>query len=273
MLAKKYQYIFQNCRPFVISNGANLSHFNMSPLDGTIEKSEQFDCLKMEAAQMFDLVQQCDQVSFGDQGMAMEKWVMFDCAAMPGAIVGFAIEANKLDQNYLKLLKVPKGYQGLVPVSFYMAIPTVEKGSWFGHNLSSLGNRLSTPLPGLGLLTKALAIDVLQIKTMYGATQWGSVAIKIHAALAPMQLMSAYTPAHTHPMSLCYKSNYDRKSIQDVMAQKERVLADHEVLIHDDEARIQALQKQIEAGEKWVLLDKPWREKEQWFYPIAQAAS
>src|SRR5690606_33009592 len=102
-----------------------------------------------------------------------------------------------------------------IPISFYIAIPTVQPGQWFGHNLSSLNNSLPKKYPGLGIMTKALGIKLMQIEVMYGATQWGNPAIHVHSQLAPMEILSSYTPVHTHPNSLCYRSVYPIANLDD----------------------------------------------------------
>lgn len=265
MLKQKYQLILEKCRPFVISNPINLTHLSLDFTGIAIDERYKYSCLDVENAPLIQLIQNLDQLSFGEQSMAMDKWVIFDCAAMPGAIVGFGMEKAELaksDKEYLTQLKVPENYNDIVPVSFYMAIPTMHSDHWFGHNLSSMGASLATPLPGLGKLTKILAIDLLKIRWMYGATQWGSDALFIHSTLAPMRLLSAFTPAHSHPASLCYLSEYTPKKmlsvLQDIEPCIESYINSYRLkLAHDDLEEFKKLQHKIQAGESWNLMGRP----------------
>lgn len=264
MLKQKYQLILQKCRPFVIANPISLVNLNLDFIGCSIDDGDKYSCLDVSSAQLIQLIQNLDQLSFGPQAMSMDKWVIFDCAAMPGAIVGFGIEKEELainDEKYLNDLKVPKDYRGIVPISFYMAIPTMQEGHWFGHNLSSMGQSLATPLPGLGKLTKILAIDLLKIRWMYGATQWGSDAIYIHSTLAPMKLLSSFTPAHTHPASLCYLSEYRPQKLLAVLEGHEsRIVSYRLKLSYDDLEGFKTLQNKIQTGQTWSLLGRPFIE-------------
>ena len=274
MLKQKYQLILEKCRPFVIANPISLTDFSLNFIGVELDERHKYSCLSVNNAELIQLIQNLDKLSFGAQAMAMDKWVIFDCAAMPGAILGFGISKEELaitDPDYLALLNVPDSYHGLVPVSFYMAIPTLQQDHWFGHNLSSMGSRLSTPLPGLGLLTKILAIDLLKIRWMYGATQWGSNAIFIHSHLASMKLLSSFTPAHTHPASLCYLSEYQPKRMIDILHGNELPVSTVSLkLAADDVKMFQVLQVQIEAGQSWHILRRPVLEENKVYYLLGR---
>lgn len=270
MIKQKYQFILEMCQPFVVANPLSLNQVNLSFIETTIQEQYKFNCLKPKSANFIQLIQNLDQLSFGNQSMAMDKWVIFDCAAMPGAICGFGIEKKELlknDVDYLRQLKVPEDYEGLVPISFYMAIPSMQKNHWFGHNLSSMGSHLFNPLPGLGLLTKILAIDLLNIQWMYGATQWGSDAIFIHSKLASMKLLSSFTPAHTHAHSLCYLSEYSHDRLLKILKGETLEVCSWKLKVASNDLEMfKKLQNQIETGEEWSILTRPIVEQGQLFY-------
>ena len=139
------------------------------------------------------------------------EWVFYDCGEMPGGVVGLGVRAKDLGEEALKEYKIDADYEGLVPISMYIAIP-MANGEWFGHNLSSANRVLKEAMPGLGLVTKALALQVFQIPTMLGATQWDSKALEIHLQLSDMELLSTYTPAHSYKNTMTYKSHYPRNN-------------------------------------------------------------
>ncbi len=264
MIAKKYTSLLDKIEPFIFSNSENRD-FMRTNVFGR-EVSNFIDCKSTSAEPFFNLLKQMDALAFGDQGMAMEGWVYFDCSAMPGAIVGFGLRAEDLPEELSSKFSIDAHYRGLIPISMFIAIPTMNN-FWFGHNLSSLRANLGDDFRGLGLLTKILGIKVLKIEKMYGATQWGSPAINIHSKLAPMLLKSAKTLVHTHNNTLSYFSDYT--NIDAVLAGKETANEPYDFLVKaGDEKMHLALQNRIEQGEELILFDKPMSKDGEVFYKI-----
>lgn len=170
-----------------------------------IEDLVVFDPLKDDSTTFFNLLYKLDGACFGDKAMGMDKWVMLDCAIMPGGIFGFAIESKDITTEIKKFLNVKDDYKGLVPLSMFIAIPMANNESWFAHNLSSLNSQLKTKIKSLGYLTKLHGLNVLNIKKLMGITQWDSDSLFVHTKIAPMKILRAYTPIHTHPNSLVYE--------------------------------------------------------------------
>lgn len=267
MIAKKYKQLLDKIEPFVFSNSENKAFMNTNFYES--EVSQFFDCKSTSAEPFYQLLRTMDKLAFSEQGMAMEGWVYFDCSAMPGAIVGFGVRKEVLPEDLREKFSIPKSYTGLVPISMFIAIPTMNN-FWFGHNLSSLRSRMGDSYKGLGILTKVLGIKVLKIEKMYGATQWGSAAIHIHSKLAPMLLKSAKTLVHTHSNTLSYFSDYS--DVDSVVSSKENSSEEeynYDFLIgaNDDDAHL-ALQAKIENGEEFTLLGKPISEGDKVFYKI-----
>lgn len=264
MIAKKYQLLLNKLTPFIFTYKDNLKYFNLKALDKDIESKNCFDPTFVSSGTFYSHLRKMDALSFGEQGMSMDGWVYFDCATMPGAIVGFGIPAgelpNKLKQEFFKARNLDP--TELVPISMFIAIPMVG-GKWFGHNLSSLKSQLGNEYSGLGLLTKAYAVEVLKITEMYGATQWGSAAINIHSKLADMELISSHTLVHSHTNTLCYRSFYKLERILKVLSQshydeQKENQYDYDFKVESsDLERQKELQSHIEQGQEYTLVGKP----------------
>lgn len=249
-MEQKYHDLLDQCEPYILCHPNHLGQFNLNYMGQQIDSKHCFNPLLLKDRGFIESLIKLDQLSFGPGGMGMPRWVLFDCALIPGAVVGFGINSSKLGQKDRDQFGV--GENEFVPVSMYIAIPCADQISWFGHNLSSLNKILDYPLPGLGLLTKYYALGVMQIKKLYGATQWDSPALGLHLKLAPMQLQASYVPIHTHENTLCYES-YDFYS-QDEVFQTSVHKTGEEFEVSID--AIKKLQQEIEAGKKVKLLGR-----------------
>lgn len=271
MLSYKYTQILKRLTPFVICPGFNLANYNFDYWGH--DRKDFFICdpLKLGSDVFFNLVKAVDHLSFGEQGMGMDNWVMFDCGAMPSGIVGFCLPQEEVPSQLAEKMQIPKHYKGPIPISFFIAIPTVRSDHWFGHNLSSLGNKFGLNFSGLGILTKALGIKMMNIKYLYGATQWGNGAINVHVQLAPMEIMSSYTPVHSYPNTICYQSNYPVESLDEFsLSGVARKATEHDISLKADDLRgMRELQSKIEAGHRYIIAGRPWMdENNRPVYPI-----
>ncbi len=204
------------------------------------DKLKCIDPLKTNSEQWIQKIKRLDSLSFGPSGMPMPDWVLLDCAMMPSGIFGFCIKGDQLSSRDKNLLKINENE--FFPISMYIAIPTLDNSVWFGHNLSSLNNHLENNLKGLGIVTKFMALRMFQVQKLRGATQWKSNAIHLHMKLNKLQILSAWTTAHTHHETLCYETistdEYQSFANETYKIQKEDLLE---------------LQKKIESGQRFVL--------------------
>ncbi|MEZ4873543.1 MAG: hypothetical protein R2827_15140 [Bdellovibrionales bacterium] len=60
-------------------------------------------------------------------------------------------------------------------------------------------------LYGLGFLSKAFGLAYANIRTCCGMTQWNSPAIRLHSHYGVLEVLTAFTPAHTHAHTLTYR--------------------------------------------------------------------
>lgn len=207
-LAPRYQRIVDSCVPFIVTYPANHSALDLAPFGWEIAEEHRYDPTTLRSRAVIDGLHRLDAFSFGGQEMLMPRWVLFDCGEFPGIVFGFARLAGDLPIELRRAYDVvdPERDGDLVPLSMWVAIRCAEDSAWFGHNLSSANCIARTEaLPGLGLLTKVFGVRAARVQHQYGATQWTSTSLNIHLSLGDNVLLSAYTPAHTHPETFTYR--------------------------------------------------------------------
>ena len=234
------------------------------------------DPLRAESGHFLDMLQALDGLTFGPEGMPMDKWVFYDCSELPGFIYGFATPSDDLSAEERRLFNVPDGYVGPVPLSMYIAIPMVEPGYWFGHNLASLNRILpQRGLHHMGTITKALALKCYRVERFVGATQWTSKALFIHTKFGPLELLTTYTPAHSIHETLTYAFDVSDDSLRAAFGDPGVTLsrpAPDFSLSSDDVDKMRTLQAEIEAGSRFVLCGAATHDDGVFSHPVARLA-
>ena len=188
----------------------------------------------------------------------MPRWVLFDCGEFPGIVFGFGRRASELGDELRRAYDVigPSYNDVFVPLSMWVAIRCAEDGAWSGHNLSSSNYVAQTePLSGLGTITKSYGVKLAGVVKQYGATQWASTSINLHLALGDMNLLNAYTPAHTHVETFTYRIDVDDERLVAPLRPGWRRPVDggDRYVDSDDPGAIRALQDEIEQGARLHL--------------------
>ncbi|MCA9617874.1 MAG: hypothetical protein KC731_02565 [Myxococcales bacterium] len=257
-LADKYRRILDTCEPFLISYPANWPFLDLNPFGITITEDHRYTATSLRSRGVVDGLHQLDAVTFGDQEMLMPRWVMFDCGEFPGIVVGFGRRARDLPLYAREAYRVVEDDDAFVPLSMWVAIRCAEEGAWFGHNLSSANLILKGDerLGGLATLVPSVGVKVSQSTRQYGATQWTSKSIDLHNKLGRMHILSAYTPAHTHPETLAYRIDVNEEElVQSLLTDYEAPSGQGERVIDPyDHHAIRALHDEIERGAEWYLL-------------------
>lgn len=165
------------------------------------------DPLDLNELNFAELIYYIEGKAFGPSNMAMPRWVFYDCAIIPGFVAGFAIKTEKLTPTMRKILPEKFLNTDWVPLSLFIIIPTVAKGQWVAHNLCAINALLPEEerLYGLGFLSKAFGLWYANVEECLGMTQWGSPALKLHTHYGHMQIMTAYTPVHSHAKTITYR--------------------------------------------------------------------
>ena len=260
-LALRSPGLLETIEPFVVATPENRTHFDLTPFDLRIRPDYVLDPLRLDAAPFLERLCHLDTATFGRQGMAMPRWILFDGGAISGGIVGFGRHAAALSPEARRLLDVANGDAGLIPLSMYIAMPAFEPGTWIGHNLCSVASQLPTAkLAGLGSLTKAIALRVFRTRVQVGAAQWDSPALHVHTKLGALRLVTAWTPAHSKPWTLTYSVPIDEAALRHLAGDRRRpmpVLAPEFWLHSDDHTAMRELQARIESGERFCIVGPP----------------
>ena len=116
-------------------------------------------------------------------------------------------------------------------------------------------------------------LDALGIERFFGATQWTSKALYIHTKFGPLDLHTAYTPAHSIHETLTYGFEVTDECLRvaagDPSLTIQRPSAD--VYLHaDDIEAMRTMQAEIEAGAKFTLVGPPGNEAGRIVHPIAR---
>jgi len=194
-------------------------------------------------------LQRLDELTFGPVGMPMPRWVFYDCAECPGGIFGFARPASQTPQWVRRALGVEDGDEGPVPVSMFVGIPMLEPGAWHTYTLCSVNEVAPGAAPAsLRLLTAAAGLQVFGVRRAYGATQWRSPKLAVHARFGPMRLLTAWTPAHSDPTTLTFRSEVTPESIAAALDPPAPLPDDVWWIDCDDGPALRKLQVDIEAG-------------------------
>ena len=277
-LAPRYQHILETCRPFLVTARSNLSALDLAPFGVEILPEDIHDPTQLRSRRVIDGLHAMDAFSFGDQSMLMPRWVLFDCGEFPGIVFGFGRQARDLPEDVRRAYGVLDEDQGacFLPLSMWIAIRCAEEGAWFGHNLAS-ANLVAkqTPLSGLATLTKAFGIAVTRSSRQYGATQWSSASLNIHLNMGEMELLSAYTPAHTHPETFVYKIDVDLARVAAALkpAWSRPSKGGLRFIDADDADAIHALHSELEGGARLRLLRverRPGASNRLWLEPETQ---
>ncbi len=162
--------------------------------------------LEIENLEFAEQIYYIEGRAFGPANMAMPRWVFYDCAIIPGFVAGFAMRTSALPANIRQVMRV-KDSQEWTPLSLFIIIPTMAKGQWAAHNLCAINSLLpeNERLYGLGFLSKAFGLWYANVESCIGFTQWGSPALKLHTHYGHMQIVTAYTPVHSHANTVTYR--------------------------------------------------------------------
>jgi hypothetical protein len=259
--SERTETILSKLQPYLVCTPYNRPFLDTAPYGAQIPEANIINPLIVGSETFLDLLQIMDALTFGPEGMPMSRWVFYDGSELPGGIFGFGMPASDVDAEIRKSYHIPDDYEGLVPFSMYIAIPTPEKDTWFGHNLASLNPVFpDLGLSGLGTVTKSLGLKAFGCDIQVGATQWDSSALFIHTRFGPLELETAFTPAHSEIMTLTYiarcTDNNLKAALGDPGAHQVRPEADLWIRSdRPDDAR--ALHLRIEAGEKFCVCDRP----------------
>jgi hypothetical protein len=257
-LAARYRRILETTESFLVTWPGNHGALDLAPMGIEVAAERRYSPTSLRSREVVDGLHRLDALTFGDQEMLMPRWVLFDCGSFPGVVYGFGRRAGALPEAVRAHYGVLGRDDAFVPLSMWVAVRCAEDGAFFGHNLSSANLLLTGEhrLPGLATITKALGIVLSRARAQYGATQWTSPSLGLHLQLGDMDLLSAFTPAHTHPDTLAYRIDVDAARLRACLREgfsRSPPLPDR-TLDAGDSPAILALHDEIEAGARFRLV-------------------
>ena len=265
-----YADILTRCEPFLIAHRGILDQLDRSPMGVHIPPGNIIDPQLRRHEGMLGMMRLVDRLTYGPYGMQMPDWVFYDCAVMPGAVFGLGMRVEQLEPWALAAMKVPAGYDGLVPVTQFIAIPMLEgfgghdgpvSNTWLMYSMGGI-NQVSRGMapPGVFKLTLVLGLRVFPISILYGTTQWRSPKLAVYVDLGPLELLTAYTPAHSLPRTLSFRLPIEEAQLNSVLASPRvspHAPPPNAVLDLDSVDELMALQGDIEAGWRALLVGHP----------------
>lgn len=171
------------------------------------------DPLDLGQLEFAEQIYHLEHKAFGPTNLEIPRWVFYDCAVMPGFVAGFAMKTEKLPDAVKKVMRWDPEFDW-TPLSLFIIIPTMKRGEWVAHNLCAINSILPAAdrFYGLGFLSKAFGLWYANVETCCGMTQWGSPALKLHAHFGHLQILTSYTPVHTHAETITYRSEVNTES-------------------------------------------------------------
>ncbi|MCA9515784.1 MAG: hypothetical protein KC635_12630 [Myxococcales bacterium] len=255
-MLRYYRKIIDSCEPFVIAREAVWPSLDLAPMGLAIPPENVLDPQRVKNGAFLKLAERLDELTYGPLALRMPSWVFYDCALVPGAVFGYARRAAELAPWARKTLAVPDDYDGLVPLSMFVAIPMAHREARLVFTLASINQVAPGAAPeGLWRLTLAAGTAALDASVMVVATQWRSSQLGLYANLGPLRILTAWTPAHDIWATLTFSVAADD-------AARERLLRGDLIppwvvdryLDADDTHAMRALQAEIEAGrEVWIV--------------------
>jgi hypothetical protein len=206
----------------------------------TDEAVEWIDPHRLDREPVLDLVHRLADELHTRAGGEFPRWALYDCVQTPGGVVGFAVSARDASPTVREVLRVPEDYTGPVPVSMVAAVPMLDRGAW---HLYGLGAIEGSPAPAL-----ELAMTVLGIRSAVGTTGWRSPDLEAHTRLGPLEVLTAWTPAHTEPATLTYRFDVDAV-VGETGAST--------TIAFRDVAALRVLQEAIESGDRYRIVGPP----------------
>ncbi len=237
--------------PYLIATEPLWARIDSRPMGVRLRDERLYDPTKRSSEAFVDLIDRVDVMTFGPLGMRMPRWAIYDCAELPGAIVGLGAPYDKLPEQ-LRSEIAPAPF---VPFTMCMATPMVAEDHWLVYSISSLLELV----PGYDVDTTsaetlAISLALLRVKRATGTIQWGSHRLAAHTRFGPLDVRAAWVPAHTHPATCVFEWSVDEANLKRALSPPAASPDDAFVVEEANLDGLKTLQKRIEAGEALELV-------------------
>ncbi len=273
-MLERYQRLLDVARPYAVLNEKVRPFTDLAPLGLAIAPSDVISPFHRRSDAFLNRLEWLDRMTFGFAGMEMPRWVFYDCSEMPGGICGFTMPASALPASLFH--EPPATPDEPVPVSMAIVIPMMPAGCWHEHTLCSINELSSTAAPGgLRTITLALALRLFRVRTVYGATQWRSSELRVLTKFGELELITAYTPAHTEARTLTYRFEVTEARLRRALSGRDAYVeppGGSFLLDADDRDAMRALQADIEGGRRLVVCGRPVRDGSTTWVPLREGS-
>lgn len=206
-----------------------------------------------------DAILNLESKAFQKSSMPMPRWVFYDCAILPGFVGGFAQKTSTLSKSYCDTIGVNQDLEW-TPISLFIIIPSLRKGEWVAHNLCTANSLVDEKDQhyALGFLTKAFGLWFTNAEVLCGMTQWQSPSIRLHSHYGPFEVLTAFTPIHSHAETLTYRSRitgdywptFFSKEVAGSGSKNQSKYLDSKIIVDPkDQSSLKDFQRHIESGE------------------------
>ena len=251
-----------NLIPFLIVPERNRSVVFPDQMPSGLSALEVVDPQALENAEFVQLVQRLDDLSFGPRGMQMPGWVFYDCGVMPGMVFGFGARPAELRPWIRQVLEVPDDYEGIVPLTLFIAIAMLPENSWLIYTLTGL-NEVAPGATSQRLVRSTLAtgLSLLNVENLYATVQWRSRVFRHYTALGPLNVLTAWTPAHDIPSTLTFRVDVTKERVRSLFHGSEELSplapAPNHVIDVDEPDALRSLQEVVQSGATVQVIAPP----------------
>jgi hypothetical protein len=176
--------------PYAFGRQANLELLHPSPFGADLHMVRADEPANLA---FHHFVNRLNGLAYGGKDMGMPAWVQIDCGILPSAFIGFAMPANQLSERRKWDLDIG-AYDGLVPVSEAISIPTAEPGRWMSYSMSSIVSGRK-----IGYASKLLSLRAYGCRSTLGLAQFDSFALRLHTRFGALEIVEPHVPYHTCP--------------------------------------------------------------------------
>jgi hypothetical protein len=251
-----------NLIPFVMVPERNRPSLHPEMLPAHFSDLQIINPQELENAEFVSLVQNLDDISFGPMGLHMPGWVFYDCGIMPGMVFGLARPAQSVKPWVRRVMGVADDYEGLVPLTLFIAIAMLPENAWLVYTLTGINEVAPGSTSGRMVRdTLAGGVSLLNAKTLYATMQWRSRSLPHYTALSPLELLTAWTPAHDIPSTLTFRITVGESSAPTLLRSSDEISptapVPNRVINVDEPEVLQELQSVIESGAKVSVIAPP----------------
>ena len=221
--------------PYVMATPLVQSSLHLDPGGLTVAEEHRVDPRRVAGSRFMDAIQRLDVALYGARNLTAPRWALYDCAGLPGAVIGFAKRQSDLTEGERGRLTAPDSEDEIVPVSMMIATPMLGDRRWLVYTIGSASSEQ------VDVLTLQLGLAMLDANEITATVQWDAPELSVLATLSPLRVRAAWLPVHEIPAT-CVLSVRPPSQRGDASSQP----TDH--IDPRDATALRSLQRDVERG-------------------------